>query len=252
MADPIQVIVAGGSPLLRAGLVETLAQHEAIRVLGDANDLAGAAQWLARLAPGVLVVYLERPSRAAPQLADAVAAAPPLAGCLVLTGSRDLADLLAALGERILGYGVLDTLQPRDLVTAVTIVGRGEMWLCPWSIQLLLARALEGPNPLPVAAASAPASLDLSSRETEVLQLLAKGKGEQEMSEALFLSRNTVKTYVRRIREKLGVSSRSDALRVAYQLGIIADRRQVSREPKAVQASHAMAGPRPGTRGRSA
>lgn len=225
VTDPVEVVLAGGSHLLRAGLTATLSGGSAIRVCADLDDVAAVASASQDVSGNVLIAYLEQARAAIPHL-SAIAEAPWHGRCLVLTASAEFEDLRAALSARVLGYGLLDALHPCDLASAVSVVARGEMWLCAWSTRRLLDLALTGPAPLPLAPPTNASAFVLSAREREVLQLLAKGLDEHAMSEALFLSRNTVKTYVRRIREKLGVSSRTDLLRLSYQLGMIQDRRR--------------------------
>jgi DNA-binding NarL/FixJ family response regulator len=97
---------------------------------------------------------------------------------------------------------------------------------------------------LMVAATSAPpppaevergSTVPISKRELEVLRLFADGNTEPGIGAALHLSRNTVKTYLRRIGAKLGVKSRSDAVRVAFRRGLIPDRRRATPSSASMQ-----------------
>lgn len=175
---------------------------------------------------------------------------------LILTDNDDIDELVATIGAGADGYGQLTGLCPDDLRTAVLALDRHGSWLCPTTVTRLVratrARVDTTPDvptgtassdalsPLSVADPGQATARDitdlrrsargpLSDREMEVLRLLAARAGEQEIATRLHLTRNTVKTYLKRISEKLGVTSRSEALCVAIARGLVPDRRNARR-----------------------
>ena len=135
---------------------------------------------------------------------------------VVLTHNDSQQELLATLRTGVRGYGIHSSLEPEDIRSGLLTVARGFRWLCPQATSyLLLQLAAED------GAAGSGGAGPLSPREAEVLALAAEGEGEEQIAVALCLSRNTVKTYLRRIREKLQASSRGEAVRLGYEQGLI-------------------------------
>jgi len=105
----------------------------------------------------------------------------------------------------------------RDLVEALKVVGRGEVYLPPHATSLLLKRyrTEDGDD--------TPGLKNLSSREQEVLTLTAEGFSSREIGEKLFISPKTVDTYRSRIMEKLGLNHRSELVKFALKTGLLRD-----------------------------
>ncbi len=224
----LRIIVAGGAPLLQAGIVAALASDARLRLVAQVEDVQQAQDFLRRGACDVLVLNTESPHLEAAQVmarhddgGDDVPGVP--AKVLVLTDDASQHELLATLQVGVQGYGIRTRLQPEDIRAAVLTVARGDCWLCGMATRHLVQLAIvDSGNGALGGGHSGP----LSPREAEVLRLAAEGDGEEQIAQSLCLSKNTVKTYLRRIREKLQATSRGDAVRIGYEHGLIPVRRQ--------------------------
>lgn len=223
--EEVSVVLAGGSPLLQSGILAALRPDPRITVRMCSGDVEDAAMRARQLGCDVFILYAEEPLASTNRVGERLWDGSRSTRLIVLTENKSGFEMLATLRAGVNGYGILGSLRPEDVCAGVIAVARGGAWLCPVATRQLVEIALQ--QPAPVAALPLPkgADVDLSERELQVLRLVAQEKGEQEISETLSISRNTVKTYIRRICEKFQVASRSDAIRFAIQHGIIPDRR---------------------------
>jgi DNA-binding NarL/FixJ family response regulator len=214
----LRVAVAGGVPLIRAGIVAAMALDDRLRLVEQDVDLEQAGDLLRRKACDVLVLNTESPHTEVGVVLNGLAGDSERPKVLVLTDIKGPRELLGTLQTGVEGYGIRSCLLEDDIRSGVLAVGRGLTWTCPLSSRSLVQRAVD-------AAAGAAARAGrrglLSEREMEVLRCAATGEGEEQIAKTLFLSRNTVKTYLRRIREKLHVTSRGEAVRRGYEQGLI-------------------------------
>jgi DNA-binding NarL/FixJ family response regulator len=153
---------------------------------------------------------------------ERLAEGPTSARVLILTENDSRAELLATLRLGVPGYGNLRRLAPEELCAGVLAVAVHGAWMCPVSVAHLIALVALQPHGQPVRLSYVDV---LSEREQQVLRLVASGTGDRQVAATLCLSENTVKTYIGRIREKLDVPTRHDAVRRAIQLGLVPDRR---------------------------
>lgn len=223
--EDVSVALAGGSPLLQSGILTSLRPERRITVRTCSVDVDDAAAKARQLGCDVFILYADEPLSAANRAAERLREGSRPTRVIVLTQSQNSFEMLATLRTGVLGYGILGSLRPEDVCAGVIAVARGGSWLCPVATRQLVDIALQQPAPVTALPLPKGSDVDLSERELQVLRLLALDKGEQEISEALAISRNTVKTYIRRICEKFDVGSRSEAIRFAIQHGIIPDRR---------------------------
>ncbi|HLG51105.1 MAG TPA: response regulator transcription factor [Chloroflexota bacterium] len=213
--DGIRTILAGGSPLLQAGIAAALEHHERLRVVGRLRD-AGAVVRTDRLDCDVLVLTSDIPHIEAAPIVEKLAATPRAFRLLVLTDNEEGEEALATLRLGVRGYGICAELGTEDLCEAVLTLARRGTWLCARTTELLInlvLRATFEERRLPDSV--------LSPREFQVLCLFYDGTPEEEIAERLSLSRNTVKTYLRRIREKLHAETRHDAVALAIEQGLL-------------------------------
>lgn len=217
------IVLAGGSPYLQSGIVAALERDRRVRLVLQSRDVCDAANRLTQLACDVFVVYADEPHVEAERTLHCLPDGWHRTKLLVLTDNEDFLAMLATLRLGIRGYGILNQLGPQDLRAATFVMARGGPWTCPWTTHQLFRLAMKQPAPNSIVPPHDNAGL--SSREIEVLQLTARGAAEQEVADALCLSRNTVKTYLRRICDKLDVPTRAKAVTVGFQLGLVPDRR---------------------------
>ena len=142
---------------------------------------------------------------------------------LVLTVSEEPGDLFQALGVGALGY-VLKTASPKEIVEALRQVHQGWVVVSPAMAPRFLSELGRpaGPGP-PVQATPAVAAgeTQLTLREQEVIQLVARGMSNAEIAESLVLSENTVKTHVKNVLNKLQMKNRAEAAAYASRSGFL-------------------------------
>jgi len=204
----IRIIIADDHPVVREGLAGMLAGQPDLEVVAQAEDGAQAVALWAQHQPDVLLMDLRMPGMDGVQAIEAIQAQRPSAPILVLTTYDSDADIVRAIEAGATGYLLKDT--PREeLFRAIRAVARGESVLASAVATRLMTRM------------RAPAEENLSSREIEVLQLVAKGNNNRDIGKALHISTATVKTHLIHIFDKLGVSDRTAAVTAALEKGII-------------------------------
>ncbi len=204
----IRIIIADDHPVVREGLAGMLAGQPDLEVVAQAGDGAQAVALWAQHQPDVLLVDLRMPVMDGVQAIEAIREKRPSAPILVLTTYDSDADIVRAIEAGATGYLLKDT--PREeLFRAIRAAARGESVLAPTVAARLMTRM------------RAPAEENLSPREIEVLQLVAKGNSNRDIGKALHISTATVKTHLIHIFDKLGVSDRTAAVTAALEKGII-------------------------------
>jgi DNA-binding NarL/FixJ family response regulator len=223
----VGLVVMGGTPVLKVGVVTALQTDPRVRFLPHTLDLPGAAVPLGDRAFDVLALLTDAPM---PDALREWERLDPDGGArrLLLRRQADRDDALAAVRAGLRGYAILAPLLADDLVAGIVLLARYGVWLCPLTTQMLVSSDREGILAMPgqpmVAGTNGLAGL--SERELEVLKYGSAGFSEVMTAEQLSLAQNTVKTYWRRICAKLDVATRSEAIVRGIQLGIVPDRRQ--------------------------
>ncbi len=212
---PLRVVVADDHALVRSGVAGVL-EGGGLEVVGEAADGQEAVERALATRPDVVVMDVRMPrtdgiegTRRLRRLAE-----PP--HVLVLT-TFDLDEyVFRALEAGAAGFLLKDA-APERLVEAVRVVAAGEALLAPAVTRRLIERYLQEP---PAAPGPGPAA-DLSPREREVWQLLARGLSNTEIAAALVVTEATVKAHVTRLLAKLGVRDRVQAVVRAYESGLV-------------------------------
>ena len=208
MSPAERVLIVDDHPLTRSALAALLRQH-GFDVVGEAGDGEAAIECAGELTPDLVVLDLSLPGMsgidALPRLRDAA----PEAEVVVLTASGTDENLLAAIRGGAAGY-LLKSEPPERIVDFLRAVARGEAALSGAVARRLLetVRTTGGRRtgvPDSIAAA-------LSAREVEILLLLDERLDTQEIAKRLFISEHTVRSHVKSLLRKLGVSSRKEAV----------------------------------------
>ncbi|MDR0343769.1 MAG: response regulator transcription factor [Nocardiopsaceae bacterium] len=203
----IHVLLADDHPVVREGLRGMLTAEPDIEVAGEAASGPEAVALAGRLRPDVVLMDLRMPG------GDGVEAIRHLAGTtvVVLTTYDSDADILRAVEAGAAGYLLKDTSRS-VLAESIRAAARGETVLAPTVAGRLLGRMRTGPAPRPERP---------STRESEVLALVAKGLTNAEIGRSLYISEATVKTHLLRACVKLGVSGRTAAVTKAIETGAL-------------------------------
>lgn len=214
--QPITVLLVDDHAVVRRGLRSFLEVVPGISVIGDVGDGQDALDHLARMAayrhrlPDVVLMDLMMPRLGGIDAIAAVRAAHPGVKIVALTSYNDTERAKAALEAGASGY-VLKDADSDEIATAIRAAARDEVHLDA-KIARALARSL--------GAASRPAH-DLTAREREVLVLVAAGKSNQDIADALVISERTARTHVSHVIGKLGLESRVQAALWAIRNGLV-------------------------------
>ena len=213
----LRVLLADDHAIVREGLKALINAQPGMEVVGEAADGQSACVKTEEMRPDVVVMDVSMPHlngvQATRRLHDSCTEVKVLA--LTVHEERSyLRDLIEAGAS---GY-VLKRSAPEDLVHAVQVVARGDMYLDP-SVTAVALGTLARPRRIDDRAHS----IDLSDRETEVMQLIARGHSNKEIASRLEISVKTVETYKARSMEKLGLSGRADIVRFALHKGWLKD-----------------------------
>ncbi len=212
----IKVLLVDDQELVRSGFRLILELAEGIEVVGEASDGHQAVRLVKELRPDVVLMDVRMPELDGIEATRQLRQTGVKARVLVLT-TFDLDEYVyAAVRAGASGFLLKDA--PREqLVTAVRTVARGESLLAPAITKRLIERFVARPSP----GQAAPALAELSTRELEVLRLLARGLSNAEIAAELIVGDATVKTHVARILRKLDLRDRVQAVVLAYESGLI-------------------------------
>src|SRR5215207_1366571 len=217
----IRVVVADDQVLVRSGFTMLLSGESGIEVVGEAGNGAEAVALAASEHPDVILMDVRMP------VMDGLDATRRITGDESLSSTRvvilttfDLDDYVhEALRAGASGFLLKDTL-PVDLLNAVRVVAAGDALIAPRMTRRLIEEFARRPEPAAASAASA-ALGQLTDREREVLELIAKGQSNAEIAATLYVSHATVKTHVSRLLMKLDARDRAQLVMIAYETGVV-------------------------------
>jgi DNA-binding NarL/FixJ family response regulator len=203
-----RVLLVDDHPVVREGLRGMINAEDDLTVVGEAGSGAEAVALAESLCPDVILMDLRMPDVDGVTATERILAASPSIRIVVVTTYESDADILRAVEAGAAGYLLKDASRV-ELADAVRDAARGKTVLAP-SVADRLVRFVRQP-----------ASVSLSSREVEVLGLVAKGTTNAEIGRALHISEATVKTHLLRAFNKLDVSGRTAAVTTAMALGLL-------------------------------
>ena len=214
MADVIRVLIADDHTIVRSGLRLLLEAESDLDVVAEAVDGDQALALVEQLQPDVVLMDIAMPGTDGLQATRIIKERWPKIQVLVLTMHRQEEYFFEMLKAGASGY-LLKGAETNDLINAVRVVSRGEVWLYPALAQRLVKDYLNR------AAGERSSQSVLSPREQEVLALLAEGYDNNAIAEKLVISPSTVHTHRGNIMNKLGLSTRHELVQYARQNGLI-------------------------------
>ncbi len=213
--SPIRVLVVDDHPLFRQGVLFTLSHNPDIEVVGEGENGRQAVQMAQQFRPDVLLLDITMPGMDGLQAAAEVSRLVPETRIVMLTASEEGDDLMAAMKAGAGGY-VVKGAGAGEIVTAVLAASRGEAYITPKMAGNLLREMTHKPSADPLS--------ELTERELQVLELVARGMSNKEVGIELNLAEKTVKHYLTSVLQKLHVRSRVEAALLAQRHGIGKDR----------------------------
>lgn len=204
----IRIVLADDHPVVRAGIKAMISADLELTIVGEASDPAQAISVARELVPDIVLMDLQfGTEQTGADATRIIKQLNPASAVLVLTNYDTDGDILSAVEAGASGYLLKDA-PPEELIAAIKAAAAGETALAPAIAGRLMAR-MRSPQ------------TSLSSRETEVLQLVADGEPNTNIAKFLHISNATVKTHLVHIYSKLGVSSRTAAVASAREAGLI-------------------------------
>ncbi len=215
--ETISVVLVDDHMVLREGLKALIAAQTDIVVVGEAGDAEVAWQQIEASLPDVVIMDISMPGGNGIQVTQRIKQTYPDIKVLVLSVHDDTSYLSQMLAVGASGY-ILKQTAADALIQAIRIVASGGLYLEPSLAEYVVRRYVRRPK-----AASELLGIELSEREQEVVQRVAKGYSNKEVAAQLNLSVKTVETYRARALEKLGLNGRAALVRYALERGWLGD-----------------------------
>ncbi len=213
---PIRIVLADDHAVMRTGLRLVLERQPDFQVVGEASDGREAVAMVQKLSPDILVTDIGMPNLNGIEAARQVAASSPQVSVVILSMHSDEAYVLRALKAGARAYLLKESAES-DLIAAIRAVSAGKAFFSPAVSRMLVEdyvrqlqdREIEDSYEL------------LTTREREILQLIAEGKSNKEIAATLNLSLYTVETHRGNLMEKLGLHTVPELILYAVRKGVI-------------------------------
>jgi two-component system NarL family response regulator len=202
---PATVLVVDDHALVRTGVVNIITQDPGLNVVGEAANGAEAVSAFQRLRPDVTLLDLRMPVMEGAEAVRQIREIDPGAKVIILTTYDTDEDIARALKAGAKAY-VLKDISADGLISCIRDVLAGKTYLAPAAAAKLAEGVMR---------------VQVTPRELSTLRLMADGKSNKEIAVTLGISERTVKTHLGHLFEKLGVTSRTEAVRVATRRGLV-------------------------------
>lgn len=214
MSEMVRILIADDHTIVRSGVRLLLSAEPGIEVVAEARDGVEALQLVEVLQPDIVLMDIAMPGLDGLAATREIKTRWPHIQVLILTMHRQDDYFFETLRAGASGY-ILKGAETSELLNAVRVVSRGEVFLYPTMAQRLVKEYLTrmDDSALPESA--------LSAREKEILRLIAEGYSNQEIAEKLVISPSTVHTHRGNLMNKLGLSTRHELVEYARQRGLI-------------------------------
>jgi RNA polymerase sigma factor (sigma-70 family) len=215
-ATPVRVLLVDDDDLMRAGLRAVLSSDDTVTVVGEGADGRGSVDLVRSLDPDVVLMDVRMPDLDGISATREILAVSPEVKVVILTTFEQDDYIFGALRAGASGF-LLKRTKPEELIAAIHTIAAGDSLLSPSVTRTVIEQMAEQPVP----ERSADERLDeLTPREREVLELIARGLSNSEIASALVVEQSTVKTHVKRILMKLRLRDRVQAVIFAYESGL--------------------------------
>jgi two-component system NarL family response regulator len=201
----IRLLIADDHPVVRDGVASIINQHADLKIVAEASNGGEAIAAFEKHNPDVALLDLRMPDMGGIEVIQVIRAKKSDARIIVLTTFDAEEDVASAMRAGAKGY-LLKDCPRKDLVDAIRAVNAGSTWIAPPVGSKLMERM---------------SRQHLTPRELEALRLLAAGKSNKEIARALDIAEGTTKIHLTKLFQKLGVSSRTEALAEAVKRGLI-------------------------------
>lgn len=217
VADPIRVLIADDHTIVRSGVRLLLQTEPDIEVVGEAETGKEAIELAENLQPDIVLMDIAMPEIDGLEATRQIKTRYPNINVLVLTMHRSDDYFFEMLKAGASGY-VLKAAETNELIHAVRVIARGEVYLYPTMAKKLLSDYLH------TVGSHIQNEQSLSQREKEILGLLAEGYTNIEIAEKLVISPSTVHTHRNNLLKKLNLSNRHELIQYARQRGILREK----------------------------
>ena len=214
MTRAVTVVIADDHGLVRRGTRDILEQDDRIEVIGEAVDGPSLVDLIGRLQPDVALVDLGMPGLSGIDALTVIRERAPDVAVVMLTIHDDIEYIWQAIKSGAAGY-LLKDVADSDLIEAVVRAAAGATTLAPELAMKLVGRMRETRDN------SDPEAESLTTREMDVLQLVARGDSNRQIAAALNLSPRTVEVHLTHLYRKLGADSRTKAAAIAFRRGLV-------------------------------
>jgi DNA-binding NarL/FixJ family response regulator len=212
----LRVVVADDQALVRAGFCGIVAATPGLAVVGEAGTGADAVEVTRRTRPDVVLMDVRMPDTDGIEATRQITGSPGLAARVLILTTFDLDEYVySALRAGASGFLLKDT-PPADLLTAIRVIAAGDALLAPAITKRLIAEFTRRPDLGP-----APVLDGVTTREREVLTLIATGLSNAEIAGALHITMATTKSHVSRLLAKLAARDRAQLVIAAYESGLV-------------------------------
>jgi two-component system, NarL family, response regulator NreC len=212
---PIRLLIADDHTILRAGLTSLLNAEPEMEVVGEAYDENSAVAQAVEKHPDVILMDISMPDSGGIDATRRIKQLVPEARILILTVHEDKGLMQEGIRSGAMGY-ILKRAVKSELINAIHTVMRDELYLHPAMARLLLLE-----NLTPAVDVAGPDADPLTSRETDVLRLIAQGYTNNRAAEILNISVRTVEYHRGNLTDKLNLRSRVDLMKYAEEKGLI-------------------------------
>ncbi|HSP72013.1 MAG TPA: response regulator transcription factor [Gaiellaceae bacterium] len=213
---PVRVLLVDDDDLMRAGLKAVLSSDARVEVVGEAANGRAAVERARALGPDLVLMDVRMPDLDGVAATREVLAASPEVKVVILTTFEQDDYIFGALNAGASGF-LLKRTSPEELLAAIQTVAAGDSLLSPSVTRTVIDRMAHQPTP---EIGSSRLLDQLTPREREVLDLLARGLSNSEIAAELVIEESTAKTHVKRILMKLRLRDRIQAVIFAYENGL--------------------------------